>query len=93
MAFLVVVGSLIDDRRQHAAIVLYFWVSLNRVAAEERILLRVRVFIGIEETIVSWQLRTTCHHLLRKFSLPFGRKLGNSRSTLLLISGLDVTLA
>lgn len=88
-----VVWSLIDDRRQHAGIILYFWVPLNRVTAEERILLRIQVFIGAEETVVSRQLRTTCHHLLRKFALPFGRKLGNSRSTLLLISGPDVTLA
>lgn len=93
MAFLVVVRSLIDDRRQHAGIVLDLGVSLNRVAAEERILPRVRVLIGTEEIVVSRQFRTTCHHLLRKFSLPFGRKLGNSRSTLLLISGLAITLA
>ena len=94
MAFLVVVRPLVDDRRQHARVVLYLWVSLSCIAAEERVrLLRVRVFIGTEETVVVRQFWTTCQYLLRKFFLPVGRKLGNCRSTLLSISGQDLTRA
>jgi hypothetical protein len=87
MAFLVVVRSLSDDRCQHTGVVLYLWFPWNRVATQERVLGRIRVFIYIKEIVVAWQLWTASHHLLRKLSLPVGRELSDSWGALILISG------